>query len=320
MFELQWYWMLFFLPLPLLVRWLLKPSRPNLGRALNVPFIDDFQQSSAVNKTGLKKFMLLLAIVAWIALIIAIAKPVWIGAPVQLPVNARNLIIAVDLSGSMQERDFKMGGRIVSRLKATKKVAVDFIDRREGDRIGLILFGDQAYLQAPLTSDRKTVSRLLSEAALGLAGERTALGDAIGLAVKRVYEHPDQPHVLVLMTDGAATVGVDALESAQIAAQAKLKIYTVGIGSVSKNQYARRTDLDEDTLKEIANITGGQYFQARNTAEFTAIYNKIDELEPVERKGKQWRPRHDLFHWPLALAFVLLVLLNMIRMIRGSDD
>lgn len=320
MFELQWYWMLFLIPLPLLVRWLLKPSRPELRQTLNVPFIEDFQQPSVVRKTALKKFMLLLAILAWITFIFAMAKPIWIGDPVSLPVSARNLIIAVDLSGSMQERDFKMGGRMVSRLKATKKVAIDFINRRDGDRIGLILFGDQAYLQAPLTLDRKTVSRLLSEAVLGLAGERTALGDAIGLAVKRVYEHPDQPHVLVLMTDGATTVGVDALEAAKIAAQVELKIYTVGIGSVLKTKYSRRTDLDEDTLKEIANITGGDYFQARNVKEFTAIYKKIDELEPVERKGKEWRPRHDLFHLPLALAFGLLVLLNIIRIIRGGDD
>jgi len=317
MFELQWVGMLLLLPLPLLVRWWLKPlpvtdQRP---QALHVPFMNDFQQAFITTNTTTKKkqWLFLLAWLAWFFFVVALTKPVWLGDAVNLPVSARNILLAIDLSGSMQERDFTLEGKKVSRLTATKKVAIDFIHRREGDRIGLILFGDQAYLQTPLTHDRKTVEKLLSEAALGLAGERTALGDAIGLAVKRVQKSANQSYVLVLMTDGAATAGVDVHEAANIAALVGLKIYTVGIGSVAINTVTHHTALDEKTLKYIAKITGGRYFRARTLNEFNAIYQQLDSLEPVSGKTEQWRPRYDLFHWPLAVAVLLSLLLGGLR-------
>jgi Ca-activated chloride channel family protein len=284
---------------------------------LYVPFLNDFQQAFTPTKTNPKKRQLLfvLALLAWLFFVVALTKPVWLGDVVNVPVSARNILLAVDLSGSMQERDFTLQGSKVSRLAATKKVAIDFINRREGDRIGLILFGDQAYLQTPLTRDRKTVKKLLSEAALGLAGERTALGDAIGLAVKRVKKSSNQSYVLVLMTDGAATTGADVHEATHIAAQTGLKIYTVGIGSADTNTVKHHTALDEKTLKHIAQKTGGQYFRARTTTEFNAIYQHLDDLEPMLGKAEQWRPRYDLFHWPLAVAVLLILLLGSLRMI-----
>ncbi len=323
MFEFQWLWALLALPLPLLVRWLFKPVKSSQGVALKVPFIEDFQQSG--NSLALKSSKLLIlffAGLAWIALVIASARPIWIGDAVQLPVSGRDLMLAVDLSGSMQEQDFELNGRLVDRLVATKAVAGDFIQRRKGDRIGLILFGDRAYLQAPLTFDRKTVTTLLFESALGLAGEKTAIGDAIGLAVKRLRKENDQEHILILMTDGANTAGVvSPQEAASLAAQEGLKIYTVGIGSergfaanvFGFNLPTQNTDLDERTLKAIAQITGGKYFRARDTQEFQQIYDELDKLEPVEKDVESWRPQTELFRWPLSLAVLFSLLALLIR-------
>ena len=247
-------------------------------------------------------------------LVTAAARPVWIGEAMTLPVAGRDLMMAVDLSGSMQEQDFILNGQVVDRLIATKAVAGEFVRKRVGDRIGLVLFGDQAYLQAPLTFDRETVLQLLKESVIGLAGERTAIGDAIGLALKRLQNSPEKNRVLILMTDGANTAGsVSPLEAADMAASAGLKIYTVGIGSESDEMRDMfgfqllnpNADLDEKTLKSIAEKTGGQYFRARDTEEFQRIYAELDRLEPVEKATEHWRPQQELFRWPLLLAFVL---------------
>jgi Ca-activated chloride channel family protein len=255
-------------------------------------------------------------------LLTAAARPVWVGDSVSLPMEGRDLMMAVDLSGSMQEQDFILNRQVVDRLAATKAVAGEFIRKRSGDRIGLVLFGDQAYLQAPLTFDRHTVLQLLNEAALGLAGERTAIGDAIGLALKRLQNSPEKNRVLILMTDGANTAGsVSPLEAADMAAAAGLKIYTVGIGSESDAARSLfgfqlmnpNADLDERSLRAIADKTGGQYFRARDTEEFHKIYAELDRLEPLEQDAQQWRPQQELFRWPLLAAFVLVLLTAVLR-------
>ena len=242
-----------------------------------------------------------------------------------MPVSGRDLMLAVDLSGSMQEQDFILNGQVVDRLVATKAVAGEFVRNRVGDRIGMVLFGDQAYLQAPLTFDRLTVLQLLNEAQIGLAGERTAIGDAIGLALKRLQGSPEKNRVLILMTDGANTAGsVSPLEAADMAAAAGLKIYTVGIGSESDQmrsvfgfQLVNPTaDLDEKTLKSIAERTGGTYFRARDTEEFHNIYAELDRLEPAEKEAQQWRPQQELFRWPLFAALVLTLSAAVLRMNR----
>jgi len=321
MFEFQWLWMFLLLPLPLLVRTLLKPMKVVYGMALKVPFIEDFQQSDTVlGLSNSKRLLIILAGLAWVALITASARPIWISDAVELPISGRDLMLAVDLSGSMQEQDFQLNGRFVDRLVATKSVAGEFIKRREGDRIGLILFGDQAYLQTPLTFDRKTVYTLLHESALGLAGEKTAIGDAIGLAVKRLRKQKDKQHILIIMTDGANTAGVVSPdEAATLAAQEGLKIYTVGIGS--EQSRARgifglsmpNTSLDEKTLKNIAEITGGKYFRARDTQEFQQIYHELDDLEPVEKALESWRPQTELFRWPLLISLILFFSMLFLR-------
>ncbi len=312
MLEWEWIWAFYLLPLPLLVWLIFKPQAARNGAALRVPFLQDLpEQADAETSRGWRWLAKLVIVLAWCSLITGLARPVMVGELVQLPMSGRNLMLAVDLSLSMQERDYQLGNAYVDRLTATKYVAGDFIERREGDRIGLILFGDQAYLQAPLTFDRKTVRRLLEESALGLAGRNTAIGDAIGLALKRLNEEPDTEHILVLMTDGENTAGVVSVEdAAEVAAKNGLKIYTVGIGSEQNNSldfFSRQSasGLDEETLKKIADMTGGRYFRARDTDSFREIYEELDRLEPIERNQQQWRPRTDLFFWPLALALLL---------------
>ena len=238
-------------------------------------------------------------------------------------------MLAVDLSGSMDQKDFELAGRRVDRLTATKAVASDFITRREGDRIGLILFGERAYLQVPLTLDRETVKILLMEAFIGLAGEKTAIGDAITLAVKRIHDQEEDAgeQVLVLLTDGANTAGeVDPMKAAELAAQVGLRIYTIGIGAeqleVASIIGGRRrvnpsADLDEDTLTGIAELTGGRYFRATDTATLQDIYRLVDELEPVEEPESGFRPVKSLYYWPLAGAFALAGLLGLTGLLKA---
>jgi len=205
----------------------------------------------------------------------------------------------------------------VDRLTATKTVADAFIGRRNGDRIGLILFGSNAYVQAPLSFDRKTVRRLLDEAVIGLAGKATAIGDAIGLATKRLHEGEtaaSNEQVLILLTDGVNTAGaVSPLQAAELAASRGLTIYTIGIGAdammiesfFGSRQVNPSAELDEKTLTDIAEKTGGRYFRAHNSDELQQIYRLIDQLEPVEKDKQAYRPRHSLFIWPLAVALLL---------------
>ena len=320
MLEWEWIWALWLLPLPLAIWWLNKPIKKQASAALKVPFLGDLPQVKDLGNPKrwrwLAKFSLL---TAWYALIVAIARPVMVGDLVQLPVSGRNLMIAVDLSLSMQEKDYQLGNQMVDRLTATKYVAGEFIERRVGDRTGLILFGDQAYLQAPLTFDRQTVRKLLDESALGLAGRNTAIGDAIGLALKRLNDQPDAEHILVLMTDGENTAGVVSVEdAAQMAAKNGLKIYTVGIGSQPASAIdffsrSRFSGVDEEALTQVAEMTGGRYYRATDTESFRNIYAQLDELEPIERKQQQWRPRTDLFYWPLSIALLFGLLSVAIR-------
>jgi Ca-activated chloride channel family protein len=212
----------------------------------------------------------------------------------------------------MTEDDMIIGGRVVDRLTAVKAVAGDFIERREGDRVGLILFGQQAYLQTPLTFDRATARTLLFESAVGLAGRETAIGDAIGLAVKRLRDQPTEDRVLILLTDGANTAGTIApLKAAELAREAGIRIHTIGVGSDPRAGLGAfglsmgRNPLDEATLSALSEQTGGRYFRARDVRELQGIYAALDELEPVESDEQTFRPVGELFAWPLALSLLL---------------
>ena len=224
-------------------------------------------------------------------------------------------MLAVDISGSMQTEDMVINGRPVMRLTAVKMVAGEFVEQREGDRLGLILFGDQAYLQTPLTFDRRTLHILLNEAAIGLAGKSTAIGDAIGLAVKRLRGQPEKNRVLILLTDGTNTAGsVDPLKAADLAASEGVRIYTIGVGADDMMPGPFRMllgagrELDEASLQAIAQKTGGRYFRARDTRSLQQIYALLDEIEPVSEDEQSYRPVEELYAWPLALALLLSLL------------
>jgi Ca-activated chloride channel family protein len=323
MIHFEWPLLVLALPLPFLIRWLLPAELPVEQAALKVPFLEDFGDGETKAVSQSKQWPLLLASIAWLCFILACMRPQWMGEPIEQAVSGRDLMLAVDLSGSMQEEDFIIKDRRVDRLTATKTVASEFISRRAGDRLGLILFGTQAYLQTPLTFDRTTVITLLNESAIGLAGENTAIGDAIGLAVKRLKKQKTDSRVLILLTDGANTAGeVSPLKAAELAATNHLKIYTIGIGAdemIIRSFFGSRKvnpsrDLDEATLTAIAEKTGGRYFRARNTQELDKIYQILDELEPVEKDKQYFRPKTELYHWPLAIALLLAGIISISRM------
>jgi len=322
MIHFEWPLLILVLPLPLLIRWLLPPDMPEQQAALKVPFLDDFATGETRSVTQNHQWPLLLAMLAWLLLVFACMRPQWMGEPIEQAVSGRDLMLAIDLSQSMDVEDFIVGNKRVDRLVATKNIATQFINRRAGDRLGLILFGTQAYLQTPLTFDRKTVTILLNESAIGLAGESTAIGDAIGLAVKRLRKQQADSRVLVLLTDGANTAGeVTPLKAAELAAENNLKIYTIGIGAdemIVRSFFGNRRvnpsqDLDEKTLKAIADKTGGLYFRARNTQELDKIYQILDELEPVEKDKQYFRPKTELYYWPLAVALFLACIISISR-------
>lgn len=328
MWSLAWPWMLLALPLPILVRWLFPAASGTTDAGLKVPSFGGFAVLTDRSEVEqLLNWRFWLAVIAWLLLVLASARPERIGDELDVPVSGRNLMLAVDLSGSMDAKDFELGGRRVDRLTATKAVASDFIGRREGDRIGLILFGERAYLQVPLTLDRETVKILLLEAFIGLAGEKTAIGDAITLAVKRIHdqEGTGDEQVLVLLTDGANTAGeVDPIKASELAAQIGLRIYTIGIGAeqmvVSSITGGMRrvnpsADLDEETLTQIAVQTGGRYFRAKDTAGLQDIYRLLDDIEPVAEPEAGFRPVTSLFYWPLGGAFTLVVLLAVLNLL-----
>ncbi len=332
MLTLQWPFALLLLPLPWLV-WRLWPAAAGEDSALRAPFFESWQaldDQGVGRRRGGGLLSVLALCLLWLALLGALARPTWIGDPVSLPASGRDLLVAVDLSGSMQVEDMVVGQHTVSRIDAVKQVVGEFIERRRGDRLGLILFGSNAYVQAPLTFDRNTVQRFLREAQLGFAGRETAIGDAIGLAVKRLRERPADSRVLILLTDGANNAGeVEPLDAARLAADNGVKIHTIGIGSdkmvmpgLFGSSFGSKVvnpsrDLDEATLREIANSTGGNYFRARDPAELINIYQLLDALEPVEQEAQSYRPQKSLFHLPLAIAFALSLLLALARGVRG---
>jgi len=328
MIQFLWPWLAVLLPLPLLVYFVFPAKNKSEEAALLVPFLNDFNNYDQSNITQNKRpWLFVLGLVAWCLLILAGMRPQWLGEAVELPVSGRDLMMAVDLSGSMQVKDFNIQGQTVNRLEATKYVASEFIEQRVGDRLGLILFGRQAYLQTPLTFDRATVKTLLLESAIGLAGKETAIGDAIGLAVKRLIKsdnhNKNKSRVLILLTDGANTAGeIEPVKAAELAALNNLKIYTIGIGA---DEMIRRSffgaqrinpsaDLDEATLTTIAQKTGGRYFRARDIKQLKNIYTLLNELEPTIKESQYFRPISALYFWPLSFAFIIALLIAGIKL------
>ncbi|MEO5347281.1 MAG: VWA domain-containing protein [Magnetococcus sp. YQC-9] len=325
MLHFEWPWVFLLLPLPWLARQLL-PLVPQPAEAhLILPFWEDLAACtlpSPRNRTRTPRWQWLVAGIAWLLLVAATARPVWLGEPLEIPASGRDLLLAVDLSGSMQTKDFRLQDQPIDRLTVAKRVAAEFIRRRVGDRVGLILFGLNAYLQAPLTLDRETTAHLLEEAEIGMAGNQTAIGEAIGLAVKKLRQMPKESRALILLTDGANTAGVVApLKAAQLAADEGIKIYTIGVGAdemtvrtlFGSQKVNPSIDLDEKGLTEIATLTKGSYFRARDTAGLEEIYRQLDSLEPVSREQQTLRPIRALFPWLLTPALLLAIWLLILR-------
>jgi len=312
MIHIAWPLMILFLPLPwLLRRWL--PPATLQGSALFLPFaaLVSMERAPALQVNSRKR-SLLFALV-WLLLVAAAMRPQWLDDPLPVPTTGRRLLLAVDVSGSMATPD--MAGNY-SRLNVVQKVAGDFIQHRQGDQVGLILFGTQPYLQAPLTADLNTVNQFLREAMVGVAGPQTAIGDAIGLALKRLHSEQDGTKkdgemVLILLTDGGNNAGLmDPLAAAKIAASAGLRVYTIGVGASPQQSMfgiSGNTDLDEDTLKSIAQITNGEYFRATDADALQKVYARIDKLEPSAGREQWYRPHNEWFTWPLALALLLSI-------------
>lgn len=311
MIQLAWPWMLLALALPWLVARVLPPAPPR-GAAVFVPVAAQLADTDTRSPPGAARLRALLWALAWIALVLAAARPQWLGEPEPAPSSGRRVLLAVDVSGSMRAEDMADGH---TRLQVVQAIAGRFLEGRRGDQVGLILFGTQPYVQAPLTADLDTANRFLQQAMVGMAGNATAIGDAIGLALKRLRDDRRAEAgdtVLILLTDGSNTAGaMPPLQAAQLAAQAGLRIHTIGVGSAGGGLLGLfgggNADLDERTLKAIAAATGGQYFRATDARALQQVYAEIDRLEPVEGREQWYRPTTEWFHWPLGVALLLSV-------------
>lgn len=317
----EWAWALVLLPLPLFARrFLPRGERP--GLAIPMPLLKRGDSETGFSTPASERRAAWSLWIFWILLVIAASRPYWIGETVSRTVSGRDLMLAVDISGSMSENDMTLDGRAASRLDVLKTVVGKFIERRQGDRLGLILFGSRAYNYVPLTFDLDTLGELLQDVSTGLAGRHTAIGDAIGIAIKSAREARAGHKVLILVTDGSNTAGFEDPVLASAAARRQgLTIHTIGVGSdleTLSRIYGRHNIpdgvvLNEAVLRGIAEVSGGRYFRATSADALQQIYQELDRLEPVEHEYRSYRPRTELFAWPLLAGLLALVLLLAAR-------
>lgn len=321
MLEFEYPWVFILLLVPAFV-WLFVTPRKEAQSAVRTPFFDQLveqsrqrpSQGAIVLHRSLAQQLVLP--IAWILLVASLARPVWVGEPILKTESARDLLLSVDLSGSMDEMDFAdESGERITRLDAVKQVLDEFITRREGDRIGLEFFGTAAFLQTPFTLDHDICRALLEEAQVGMAGLRTKIGDAIGLAIKLFEQSEVDDRVVILLTDGNDTGSkVAPNKAAEIAADHNMRIHTIAMGDP---ETIGENTLDEDELKMIADITGGLFYRAMDRQELASIYAELDEIEPLELETISFRPKRQLFFWPLGAALVLLALLHLSMVVIG---
>jgi len=309
-------WAFLILPLPLLVRWLFPPADGAPRFALRVPF---YERAAALAEKGRPKrkwAMLAVAALLWLLLVGAAAQPAWLGEPTNLPVTGRDMMLVIDISGSMRRMDFSVDDNLVDRLGVVKQVAGKFIERRKGDRMGLILFGARPHLLSPVSFDLKAVNKLLGEAEIALAGEYTAVGDAIGLAIKRLRKVKSPSKVIVLLTDGANNAGrLGPKQAALLAKGENIRIYTIGVGrddTVAPNIYGKWSstgpaNFEREILQAVAERTGGVYFHALDTEALEAAYVRLDELEPSLGDAVTEYFAEPLYPWFLGLALFISV-------------
>ena len=315
MLTITWPWLFLLIPLPWLFRRIL-PRHQEQKAAVRVPFMHSLsrltglQPGSPDTATGRRRSQWLVLVIAWLLVVVAATRPRWLEEPVTMELPMRDLLVAVDLSGSMEARDFAdENGNSIDRLTAVKRVLDGFFARRDGDRIGLVLFDSAAFVQVPFTDDLEVVRELLNEAQLRMLGPRTMMGDALGLSINLFERSEVDERVLIALTDGNDTGSLVPPErAAEIARDNGVVVHTIAIGDpTSIGEQA----LDEKTLQNVAAITGGGYFHANDREELEAIYQHLDAINPRQVETLSYRPLTDLYHWPLAAA-LLLTMLNML--------
>jgi Ca-activated chloride channel family protein len=330
MFQFYWPWMSCLLPLPIVAR-LLLPASKKVDRVpeLRFPALHRLQIAFPASQNNVKlssRWFLLTLSLLWLSLVLAVMRPQWVEQLTSVQNQGYDLMLAVDISGSMQALDFSTSKAVMSRLDATKNVVGKFVHDRQGDRIGLILFGEHAYLQVPLTLDTVSVEHMLHNALSGMAGPTTAIGDAIGLAVRNLRDRPEGSRVIILLTDGEDTASsIPPLEAAKLAKQYGIRIYTIGVGRDGPVPYPNdrggivmvEVPIDETLLKEIAHLTNGDYFRATDEQVLQAIYSKINALEKTKANVRTYMIREPLYRYPLSIAAALLLILCFVPFYRG---
>lgn len=310
------------LPLPLLVYWS-SPEFLDRGESVRAPFFQRLvditgraptRAAVVLIKRGLQRFAV---VVIWVLIICALAKPVWVGEPIVKEIAARDMLLIVDLSGSMEANDFTdMAGEKISRLDAVKQVLGDFIDRRQGDRLGLAVFGNSAFPQAPFTDDHDVVRMLLDELRVRMAGPRTMIGDALGLAI-RLFEASDSENkVVVMLTDGNDTGSqMPVARASQIAADNGITVHTIAMGDPAT---VGEDALNTEALEGISATTGGRFFLALDRGELDGVYDELDRIEPAIVETLSYQPKQGLFHFPLGAAAVFLLLFALLMVNRST--
>lgn len=330
MLELTWPWALLALPLPLLIYWFVRRA-PRQEAALQVPFFRQMQQlhSDSSHQLSRRPVLLLLCILVWLLLVLAASRPQWAGEPMQLPATGRDMMLALDMSGSMEARDMFLNNTQLSRFRVMKEVVGDFAENRQGDRLGIILFARFAYQLTPMTYDLNSIVRMIEDLEIGMIDESaTAIGDAIGLSVKHLREQPENNRVLILLTDGVNNSGeLTPEQAAQLAQTEGIRVHVVGVAS---DQFARQStfirsrgsqlesEIDDAAMTDIAEMTGGRYFRARTLEDLVEIYEELDQIEPIEQSDQTFRPVRTLFHWPLGLALLISFLVAMAATPAGA--
>ncbi len=309
MIELAFAWALLLLPAPWLVWRLVPPYRVRVS-SLRFPFFRRIAEAAGAEpRAGAvvlvrRRLQMVAAILFWALLVTALARPERVGEPIEIVKAARDVILAIDISGSMDEHDFvAVDGARIQRLEAVKRVVGQFVEARNGDRIALIVFGAKAFVQAPFTEDLRTVRELLEQSEVGMAGPHTVIGDAIGLAIRTFEASKIKQRLLILLSDGADTGSrMSPVNAAEIAAQNGVEIYTIGVGDPEATGEQR---VDRTALEDIAARANGRFFFAGDEAGLASVYERINEMTPREVETLSFRPREPLGHWPLGAAAIL---------------
>lgn len=327
--EFKWPYLILLLPLPIVIPIIINYFIKIFGKSNNInnntdiintglyiPYYQDLlSQYNNIeikqNKNIKLNILNILLFLTWISFIIAIMRPIHIGKPINLPTPSHDIIMALDISKSMLTEDMSKK-RDINRLDIVKQIGHDFINKRTNDRVGLVFFGTSAFVSSPLTLDQKSLHNFLEKTQIGFAGGKTAIGDALGLAIKKLeLDNKNNSRFIILLSDGSNNSGVvEPIDAAHMAAKNNIKIYTIGIGSNSNNSLDILSGLalDDETLKAIAKITNGLYFHATDKTALAEIYNKINKLEPTSQTEKILRPETEWFIYPLLLVFICLIL------------